>query len=134
MKNYSRQREEIIKVVEDSCNHPTAEEIYMKVKEQDHTVSRSTVYRNLGQLVDNGIINRITMCNDSDRYDNFKTIHHHVVCSKCGKVFDFDYNFEFLKVKQEIMKQTGVEVKDKGVTLRGICSECRESLVQQKEN
>ena len=59
MKNYSRQREEIIKVIKDSYNHPTAEEIYMTVKAKDPAVSRSTVYRNLGLLVENGFINKI---------------------------------------------------------------------------
>ena len=63
MKNYSRQREEIIKVVKEFCTHPTAEEIYMVVKAKDPAVSRSTVYRNLGVLVENNIINKISMKN-----------------------------------------------------------------------
>ena len=49
MKNYSRQREEIINVIKDSYEHPTAEMVYMTVKSKDPAVSRSTVYRNLNQ-------------------------------------------------------------------------------------
>ena len=57
--NYSRQREEIIKVIKNSYDHPTAEEIYMTVKAKDPAVSRSTVYRNLGLLVESNIIKQI---------------------------------------------------------------------------
>ena len=56
MENYSKQREEIIEVLENSKNHPTAEEIYLKLKEGLSTSSRSTIYRNLALLVNKKII------------------------------------------------------------------------------
>ena len=67
MKNYSRQREEILKTVQESYDHPTAEEIYLSVKTKDPDVSRSTVYRNLGVLVENNLINKISMLVGPDR-------------------------------------------------------------------
>lgn len=125
MKNYSRQREEIIKVIKDSNNHPTAEEIYMLVKAKDSSVSRSTVYRNLGLLVENKLIIKISMLVGPDRYDYVKEKHNHAICSKCGKVFDFDYDFEYNELKEIISKQTGVEISEKGIALEGICSSCK---------
>lgn len=125
MKNYSRQREEIIKVVKDSYNHPTAEDIYMVVKAKDPAVSRSTVYRNLGLLVENNIINKISMIVGPDRFDYNRGNHNHVICRKCGKIFDFDYDFEYEKLKNLILKQTGVEISEKGIALEGICDSCK---------
>lgn len=125
MKNYSRQREEIIKVVEELYTHPTAEEIYMIVKAKDPGVSRSTVYRNLGDLVENNVINKISMLVGPDRYDAVKEVHNHAICTKCGKVFDFEYNFEYEKIRNAIEKQTGVEISNKGIALDGICSSCK---------
>ena len=125
MKNYSRQREEIIKVVKDSYNHPRAEDIYMIVKSNDPNVSRSTVYRNLGMLVEDNFINKIPMQSGGDRYDYPREPHSHVICTKCGRVFDFLYDFENNKLKETIKKQTGVEISDSRISIQGICDSCK---------
>lgn len=125
MKNYSRQREEIIKTLQESYDHPTAEEIYLSVKTKDPDVSRSTVYRNLGVLVENNLINKISMLVGPDRYDAVREKHNHAICTKCGKVFDFKYDFEYEKLKKMILKQTGVEISEKGIALEGICNSCK---------
>lgn len=128
MKNYSRQREEIIKVVKDLYTHPTAEDIYMIVKAKDTSVSRSTVYRNLRLLVENNIINKITMLDRPDRYDYIRKEnenHNHAICTKCGKVFDFEYDFEYERLKNIVLKQTGIEISKKGIAIEGICNSCK---------
>ena len=125
MKNYSRQREEIIKVVESLYSHPTAEDIYMIVKAKDPSVSISTVYINLGLLVENHIIDKISMLVGPDRYDYITKPHNHAICTKCGKVFDFEYKFEYEKIRELVIKQTGVEISNKGIALEGLCDSCR---------
>ena len=125
MKNYSRQREEIIKVIKDSYNHPTAEEIYMIVKAKDPAVSRSTVYRNLGLLVQNNLIKQISMKVGPDRYDYIREPHNHAMCTKCGKIFDFEYSFEYEELGKIIKEQTGIEISKDGIALEGICDSCK---------
>ena len=125
MKNYSRQREEIIKVVKDSYNHPTAEEIYMIVKAKDPAVSRSTVYRNLGLLVEENMIKQISMKVGPDRYDYMRDPHNHAMCTKCGKIFDFEYSFEYEKLEKVIKEQTGIEISKDGIAFEGICDSCK---------
>ena len=125
MKNYSRQREEIIKVVKDSYNHPTAEEVYMTVKAKDPAVSRSTVYRNLGLLVESGMLKKISMKVGPDRYDYMREPHNHAMCTKCGKVFDFEYSFEYEALSKIVKEQTGIEISTDGIDLEGICDSCK---------
>ena len=125
MKNYSRQREEIIRVIKNSYDHPTAEDIYMIVKAKDPAVSKSTVYRNLGLLVENNVINKISMQTGPDRFDYKKDMHNHAICMKCGKVFDFNYDFEYEELKKIVKQQTGVEISEKGIALEGICNSCK---------
>ena len=124
--NYSKQREEILDELKSTYSHPTAEEVYMAVKAKDNSVSRSTVYRNLNQLVDNKIVKRITTSVGIDRYDYIRDIHNHVVCTNCGKVFDFDYRFNYKRIKSEVNSQIGVELYTAGITFEGICSECKD--------
>ena len=125
MKNYSRQREEILREIEKLYNHPTAEDIYMIVKGKDPAISRSTVYRNLGVLVEDGKINKISMQAGPDRYDLKREPHNHVICTKCGKIMDFDYNFELDNLKKILKEQTGIEISGEGIALEGICDSCK---------
>ena len=104
MEKYSRQRQEILDFLIESYGHPTAEEIYAEVKKRGSTASKGTVYRNLNFLSEKGIIEKISMLNGADRYDYKKTPHNHVICSKCNKVFDFEYNFNLKKL-------TALEIK-----------------------
>ena len=102
MENYSKQREEIIEVLENAYDHPTAEEIYTRLKENLSTSSRSTVYRNLALLVNKKAILKIATPVGPDRYDLVRKEHNHAICLECGKVFDFIYPFDFNELKKDI--------------------------------
>ena len=127
MKNYSKQREEIIAIIKELYTHPTAEEIYFLTKQKDPAVSRSTVYRNLSMLVKKGIVTQIAVSNGPDRYDYIKNRekHGHAICTECGKMYDFSYNFNIEKVKKSIFDQTGIEILNDGIVIKGICSSCK---------
>lgn len=125
MENYSKQREEIIEVLENAYDHPTAEEIYMRLKEKLSTSSRSTVYRNLALLVNKKAILKIATPVGPDRYDLVRKKHNHAICLQCGKVFDFVYPFDFEELKDDIYNQTGVECDLENFTISGICKDCK---------
>lgn len=128
MKNYSKQREEIIEVIKRLYNHPTAEEIYVLTKQKDPAVSRSTVYRNLNVLVREGMLMQIPVSNGPDRYDYIhnREKHGHAICKKCGQMYDFLYDFNLEEVSQSIAKQTGVDISEGEIMVRGICYSCKE--------
>ena len=119
MENYSKQREEIIDIMKELYNHPTAEEIYFLVKQKDPAISRSTVYRNLKFLSDKGVVTQISVSNGPDRYDYIeeRKKHGHVICTKCGRLYDFNYDLDIEKVKQNIFSQTGVEILNDGIAM-----------------
>lgn len=129
MKNYSKQREEIIEVIKKLYNHPTAEEIYFLTKQKDPAVSRSTVYRNLNGLVQERMVTQIAVSNGPDRYDYIhnREKHGHAICKKCGQIYDFLYDFNFEKVTRSIEKQTGLDMADSEIMVRGICQSCKKS-------
>ncbi len=129
MKNYSKQRQEIIDVMREMYHHPTAEEIYFLTKQRDSSVSRSTVYRNLNVLVQKGMITQIAVSNGPDRYDYIQNRqkHGHIICKNCGKVYDFLYNFNLEEMKESITNQTGVELLEDGIVIKGICNSCKKA-------
>lgn len=125
MKNYSRQREEILEILDIPGFHPTAEEVYNNVKSIDETISKGTVYRNLKDLVDEGILWKISMKDGIMRYDYPKEKHNHIICSKCGAVKDFLYEFASKKLIQILKEQTNIDCNFETVTMYGVCDDCK---------
>lgn len=125
MEKYSKQREEIINFLKSTYTHPTAEEVYIKLKENGSTASRGTVYRNLDMLSNKEIILKIPVQDAPDRYDYIRDTHNHIICTKCSKAFDFYYDLNENALKKEILKQTNVELTSHTLTLYGICNECK---------
>lgn len=126
MNYYSKQRKIILDTL-NSLYHPTAEELYNEINKINPTISRSTVYRNIGILLENKDIKKVKVLNGPDRFDGSSKEHYHIICENCGKVFDFIYNFEQEKLKKSINQQTGTTININSITLYGICEECKSS-------
>lgn len=87
---YSRQREVIKEFLCTRCDHPTADAVYMNVRQQFPNISLGTVYRNLTLLSDIGEIMRLRVGDGMDHYDADTSAHNHFVCRQCGNVLDLD--------------------------------------------
>jgi Fur family peroxide stress response transcriptional regulator len=85
---YSRQREEILRVVQTTDTHPTADWVYEQVRKILPHVSLGTVYRNLNLLADEGLIQRVILDDGIVRFDGNTNDHHHFICTKTGKIYD----------------------------------------------
>ena len=120
---YSKQREEILKVIINSDDHPTAKAIYERVRKTIPNVSLGTVYRNLGYLVDNNEIRKIQIENSNDRFDRNIVNHNHIYCEFCNKVMDFDYDLSTGAV-QNLEKKTCFKIIDYNFNIKGICNNC----------
>lgn len=125
MKNYSKQREEMLNFIKESHTHLTAEEIYLALKANNSTASKGTVYRNLNTFVEEGLIIKLPIENGPDKYDYVHNTHHHAVCKKCGKVFDFNYKINMKSLKKQIIFETDIEEISDYIIVQGICKECK---------
>ena len=125
MRNYSKQREEILEILNSPGLHLTAEEIYERVRPLDKTISKGTVYRNLKELTLDGILWKISMKDGIMKYDYPKKKHNHVICSKCGNVKDFCYDFDSKKLGLIIKKEANMETDFESIIVYGICNDCK---------
>ncbi len=87
---HSRQREMIKSFLMTRKDHPTADMVYMNVRQQNPNISLGTVYRNLTLLADIGEIQRLRIGDGVDHFDADTSLHYHFVCTKCGCVEDLD--------------------------------------------
>ena len=120
---YSKQRESLLSVLRNTRQHPTAQEIYEKMRERDPKISLGTVYRNLALLTELGEILRIDTEHDSVHYDGFTHQHYHFVCSDCKGVSDLD--MPPLSIEAEVEKQTGCSVSGHSLVFYGKCKNCK---------
>ena len=87
---YSRQRESIKDYLMHTNAHPTADMVYLHVKEQFPNISLGTVYRNLNLLSDMGEIIKIPTPDGADRFDGRTVPHYHFFCTECGCMKDMN--------------------------------------------
>ncbi|MCM1375547.1 MAG: transcriptional repressor [Muribaculum sp.] len=85
---YSRQRELIREFLIGRRDHPTADIVYMNVRQQLPHISLGTVYRNLTLLADRGDIQRLRLGDGTDHFDADISPHYHFICNECGCVQD----------------------------------------------
>lgn len=87
---YSRQREAIKDFLSTRKDHPTADVVFMNVKEEFPNISLGTVYRNLTLLSDIGEILRLRVGDGVDHFDYTVDPHFHFVCTECNSVIDLE--------------------------------------------
>ena len=117
------QRSLVIDAVRALANHPTAEQVYDWVKHKQPHVSRATIYRNLGNLAEEGEIRRVLIPNAPDRFDFHCAPHYHIVCQKCGKFEDVELQYSF-DADDEISAETGWQCTRHDIIFEGICKDC----------
>lgn len=122
--NYSKQREIILETLKENVVHPTAEYLYTKLKEKDPKISLATLYRNLNQLSENGIIKKIDGLETSSHFDHNTHAHYHFICTECKRVFDVDADVapDLIKKTQEM---TDFTIESHDVVFTGICKDCK---------
>ena len=119
---YSKQRELVLRTVEQLCDHPTAEEIFDKAAPECPGLSLGTVYRNLNSLVEAGMVRRVSIPGRADRFDHTLCWHSHLYCTACGGVVDADVDEK--QVMRLVRRQKDVVVQDCAVVLFGLCEAC----------
>lgn len=112
-------------------DHPTAAEVYEKIRKDYPQISLGTVYRNLNLMAGDGEIMRLSFSGAPDRFDPNAGEHYHIVCSRCGRIFDTEGG----AIPQELLERldkavedsTGLEVESRIMLFCGICPSCKKA-------
>ena len=79
---------QILEIINNSNEHLTAEQIHIRLKENNSKAVLATVYNNLANLYQNGLIRKVAVAGFPDRYDKMEVRHDHLVCKQCGALSD----------------------------------------------
>ena len=118
------QRMAIFNILAVTDRHLTVDDIYKKASVEFPMLSPATVYRNMEQLVEAGLLTHLDLGGPSMWHDTNLEEHHHFVCDKCGKVTDiylkgFDY-----EIDPEKSSLDNVRVDSQRLYLHGVCEGC----------
>jgi Fur family peroxide stress response transcriptional regulator len=124
MPRKSSQRDMILRVVKNTNSHPGADWIYEQVKKEIPNISMGTIYRNLRLLVETGEVKEINIPGIPSRFDSSTSDHHHLLCEKCGRIFDLDESVD-CNMEAEIFQKTGFKAEVQYLKFIGLCSDCQ---------
>jgi Fe2+ or Zn2+ uptake regulation protein len=118
----TKQLQVIWDAVKDDTSHPTADQVYDKVRRALPSVSLGTVYRNLQKLVADEKL-QVLMLGRSQHFDPLVKRHQHFICEKCGRVFDVlvDTRDEITPAK---LPHAGFKVTSHQLAFYGACKNC----------
>ena len=118
------QRRAVLDVVLGSEEHLTANEIFEAARRRLPTLSFATVYNSLKYLKDAGLIREINFGKASSRYDRETGRHDHALCSRCGRLVDFDLP-ETPQMLRAAARRSRFRPESIHLTLVGVCPDCQ---------
>ena len=105
------------------AEHPSAESVHVRATREMPSLSLRTVYTILGELEDRGAIRALDVGTGSKRFCINPLRHHHLVCTRCGRIADVFVDVGPLEVPPD--QRRGFLVTEHEVVFRGICAACR---------
>ena len=112
----SAQRVAIAAYVLSTEDHPSADEVWSRVKAQFPMVSRATVYNTLQLFREHGLVQQLVLAEGSVVFDPKVEPHHHFVDDETGAIHDIPW--AALRVGK-VDELEGVDVRDYMVVVRG---------------
>ena len=122
MLKYSRQREAIKTFLAGRYDHPTAETVYLYIKEEFPNISLGTVYRNLAALSETGEILSLSVGDGFEHFDGNPAPQAHLHCRLCGKIADAPMHGDPLA---DVAREHGFEPETSVYIEYGVCEECK---------
>jgi len=133
------QRQAIVDtIIESVGKHLTVEEIFDIVKVTRPEIGLATVYRTIMLMHEENIVTRLDLKDGTARYEltrkDEEHTHHHLVCIKCSKVYEFMGDL-LDPLEEEIGKKYNFKILDHSLKFYGICNECaKEEEIKEEIN
>lgn len=129
----TKQREQVLECL--VCNrnrHMTADEIVVYLSDKGEKVGKTTVYRTLEKLIDEGSARKFISEEGKSACYQFVSVgdccpeHFHLKCRVCGSLLHIECDY-LCELEQHIFDHHGFRVDNTKTVLYGVCEECRKN-------
>jgi len=118
------QRVELVRLIAASEGHPSAAQLYERIKVQFPTMSQATVYKTLVLLKEMNQVLEIDLRDDSHYDGNRPQPHPHLICMKCNKIVDGEVSLD-QEALRKLEQVSGYTILRPQITLYGLCPDCK---------
>lgn len=120
------ERRAILREIFRNASHFDADSLLARLRSGRRPVSRATVYRTLGHLVETGLIRRV---GTGERHARFEPCvgeqhHEHMICDVCGGVLEFVQE-EIERLQMEVCRRHRFRPISHTLQIHGVCHDCQ---------
>lgn len=119
------QRVELVRLIAASNGHPSATQLYDKIRIHFPTMSPATVYKTLAILREMNQVLEIDLRGDSHYDGNRPEPHPHLICLKCNRIIDGEFSLDTEAIRQ-MEQATGYTILRPQISLYGLCPDCKQ--------
>jgi len=124
----TKQREAILDVFLQAKDHVTSDALFQRVRDQHPNIGYTTVYRTMKLLCDAGLAAERHFDDGITRYEVAQEHHDHLVCTRCGKIIEFECRM-IEDTQNQIADRYGFRILRHRHELYGHCQDCRDDGV-----
>ena len=117
---FTSQRRHVYDVLLQKLDHPTAEDVFIRVKRRMPDISHATVYNCLDALVECGLVRQVQLQRGAARFCPNMEEHCHYYCDQCGAVFDVALPADAASMP----RPKGFKVDHYDIAAHGACAAC----------
>jgi Fe2+ or Zn2+ uptake regulation protein len=121
---FTEQRRHVYEALLGKRDHPTAVEVFMRVKTRMPSISLATVYNCLETLTGCGLVKHVNIDRGPSRYCPNLEDHGHFFCDVCNTVIDIPLRKQRSSAWQ---LPPDAVLSQRDVSLRGLCPDCAKS-------
>jgi Fur family peroxide stress response transcriptional regulator len=118
------QRVELVRLIAASDGHPSASQLYTRIKRRFPTMSHATVYKTLTLLKELGQVFEIDLRDDSHYDGNRPQPHPHLICMNCNKIIDAEVALDQASLRK-LEQTSGYKILRPQISLLGLCRDCK---------
>ncbi|OGH68691.1 MAG: hypothetical protein A3I29_04920 [Candidatus Magasanikbacteria bacterium RIFCSPLOWO2_02_FULL_44_11] len=120
-------RKAIIEILSAAPRPLSVQDLLSALKKKQLAVNKTTVYRQLEQLLFHNIVREIRFQDRSARYEVSlgDDHHHHLVCTKCHKTEDISFEEDLERQEKVIMHKKKFKVLQHSLEFFGLCASCQ---------
>lgn len=127
---FTDQRRAVYDALMDQRDHPTAVEVFMRVKGKVPSISLATVYNCLETLTGCGLVKTVNHDRESARYCPNLDEHAHLFCEGCHGVTDIPLRTK--RRAHDIWElPENVTISQQEISFRGLCPKCAKAAARK---
>lgn len=130
MPRTSKNTDNIISLLQTTSVPMSVEDMFLKLKKTNKSLSLSTVYRVINKLLNLNMVQESMSDGNTSMYELSRHNHkHYLICSKCKQIAAID-DCPISKIESEIADKTGFQIMGHKFEIYGICKNCRAEIAK----